>query len=202
MKDHYHTADIHDAATKDQIRHWWEVDGLSSTEIAQRLKCTKGAVTGKVRRMKLKPHGASTLESRRRAVDWKQVAALRIKGVEWHKIAATIGLDTATLRKRRDIYLVQGGFLPSPATNQPRVRWPQQVIQEPPARAPVPSAVRRGTRPLSDACQWPLSDGKPWRFCDDPAVAPGTPFCATHAALAYQAGRPLTVNSLGSAARG
>lgn len=41
------------------------------------------------------------------------------------------------------------------------------------------------TRPTSAACCWPLSSGRPWRFCDDPHVVAGKPYCALHVAIAY-----------------
>jgi hypothetical protein len=184
----------------EQIRQWWEVEGLSAPEIAQRLRCTKESVTGRVRRMKLQPHGPSVFVQRHKVVDWEQVAAMRVKGADWHQVAAVFGLNTSTLRHRRDIYEAEGGLLLSPAARLNSHPAPQ-IVHEPAPRTPVPCAARRGARPLADMCQWPLSEGRPWRFCDDPEVAAGTPFCAAHAALAYQPTRPLTVGALGGAAR-
>lgn len=40
------------------------------------------------------------------------------------------------------------------------------------------------TGPLPRACQWPMTDGKPWRMCGA-AVVFGRPYCGAHCARAY-----------------
>jgi hypothetical protein len=57
----------------------------------------------------------------------------------------------------------------------PRPPKPKPPAPEPPA--PVPLA------PLH-ACCWPTSDGRPWRFCGQPAL-PNKPYCAEHHRLSY-----------------
>lgn len=51
----------------------------------------------------------------------------------------------------------------------------QNVVQEPSAKIVIlrsrPSAVGQ--------CCWPINNGRPWRYCDDPTV-PGHHYCARH----------------------
>lgn len=40
---------------------------------------------------------------------------------------------------------------------------------------------------VMNRCRWPLTDDRPWRFCDA-ACRQGLPYCDEHMARAYQAG--------------
>jgi hypothetical protein len=53
-----------------------------------------------------------------------------------------------------------------------------------PAPLAVPTARFRG-------CQWPTTDARPWRFCDQPVAGPGGVWCAEHRAVAYYRARAL-----------
>jgi hypothetical protein len=54
-------------------------------------------------------------------------------------------------------------------------------------RAPPP---RRASVVLGRArtCQFPLNDGKPWVFCDYPAVLRGSSYCEAHHTVCYRQG--------------
>lgn len=52
---------------------------------------------------------------------------------------------------------------------------------------PKPVAPLALPAPAFRACQWPLTDGRPWRFCEAPTVR-GTAWCSEHHARCY--GRP------------
>lgn len=39
--------------------------------------------------------------------------------------------------------------------------------------------------PLPKVCQFPLTSGKPWRFCCAPTV-PDRPYCHAHVLVCYQ----------------
>lgn len=56
-----------------------------------------------------------------------------------------------------------------------RVRAAPPVLTEQPPERPAP-VIQRGT------CQWPLNDGRPWRFCEQPRDPYArAPYCPHHA---------------------
>lgn len=66
------------------------------------------------------------------------------------------------------------------ASPKPRTAIAPVATLVPPRK---PASVSIG-RPV-DRCQWPLSSGRPWRFCDAPVEGAGRPYCAACAVLAY-----------------
>lgn len=50
--------------------------------------------------------------------------------------------------------------------------------EPPPPPLPSPKAI-----PPAKTCQWPLTDGRPWRFCDAPSEVQS--YCAEHHKLAH-----------------
>lgn len=90
---------------------------------------------------------------------------------------------------------------PHRAQGLPPTRRTPEKLEPPPmpsgARPEGAAAPRRadGLRPAPPPpvelplphhrqCQWPLSGGMPWRFCDAPTVG-GTAWCEAHRALCY-----------------
>ncbi len=72
-----------------------------------------------------------------------------------------------------------------PSLTAPVAEQPSPAIIPRPQPAPLRAVVRQGGGRLI-ACCWPIGEpGTPsFRFCDA-ASAPGKPYCADHAALAY-----------------
>ena len=60
-----------------------------------------------------------------------------------------------------------------------------------PPRRPVPEVVALAVpKPLPRAqqCTWPLTDGRPWRFCEAPTIR-GSSWCEVHYRVVYYARR-------------
>lgn len=73
---------------------------------------------------------------------------------------------------------------PAPAVAAPKLpRGPRREACNPEPLA-VPTARFRG-------CQWPTTDARPWRFCDQPVAGPGGVWCTEHRAVAYYRARAL-----------
>ena len=92
---------------------------------------------------------------------------------------------------------------PLPAKAEPKVKAeaaPKPKPQPAPAPAPAPVIAQRPLT-LSRACVWPMTAGKPWRFCNEPCS--GT-YCAEHQAISRAPGTALTerkISKLWRAAR-
>ena len=67
------------------------------------------------------------------------------------------------------------------ARGKPAMTLPARL---PPSAHYVPPAIV----PARD-CQWNEGDGRPWRFCGEPVRNIGCPYCARHAARAFQSTR-------------
>jgi hypothetical protein len=73
---------------------------------------------------------------------------------------------------------------PAPAVAAPRPpRGPRREACNP---APLAVPTRR-----FHGCQWPTTDARPWRFCDQPVAGPGGVWCAEHRAVAFYRARAL-----------
>lgn len=53
--------------------------------------------------------------------------------------------------------------------------------EPPPPRVPSPT---NWNVPPAKTCQWPLSDSRPWRFCDAPTEA-GSSYCDAHHTMCH-----------------
>ena len=142
-----------------RLRSLWD-EGHSTAEIGRRLGVTKNAVVGKAHRLDL-PARPSPI--RRDGTSAPRVRApRRVCGPTLPPLACTSSPVPAAPVMRTQ------PREPSRPSAAPQL----QVIAKPYARV-VP-------------CCWPLGEpGTPdFRFCDD-GSAPGKPYCATHAQLAY-----------------
>lgn len=65
----------------------------------------------------------------------------------------------------------------------------------PPSAPSSPPPLKVPVRPLRLPCCWPIGDpgSEGFRFCDNPAVVPGKPYCEEHARRAYVS---LTLNNV------
>jgi len=143
-----------DASTA-RLRVLW-AEGLGTKQIGAELGVSKNSIIGKARRLGLAPRP--------------------------NPVGVHPGHPLPAPRPRP---------VPLPRMDRPvvvRKLEPQQACalgRRPPAPPPPqppqpPSAPHAGV----EQCQYPLNDGRPWRFCGAPAV-PGRPYCAAHAAKAY-----------------
>jgi GcrA cell cycle regulator len=150
--------------TIERLRALW-AEGLSTAEIGRRMGISKNAVVGKAHRLNL-PARPSPIRR-----------------------DANAGAPRPPTPRR-----VTGPTLPPLATSQaaplPELpRAPLAAKPIPPEPVPAPKPALRPVTPRigrSVACCWPI--GEPgtssFRFCDADA-APGKPYCADHAAVAY-----------------
>lgn len=67
-----------------------------------------------------------------------------------------------------------------------KVAPPRQARAQPrPLAPPLPSPAQVGrVEGFSDGCQFPLSHGRPWLFCDQPHAA-GRAYCAYHQLICF-----------------
>ena len=143
----------------EQLKQMW-MDGLSASQIAARLGgVTRNAVIGKVHRLGLSGRGAPTRVTRRRPASPRTARA------------STASATTATPRRE--------------AAKKPA-----------PVPAPEPEEAELLSDPATQAnllelneqtCKWPIGypGDENFHFCGRRS-APGLPYCAAHAKMAYQ----------------
>lgn len=159
----------------EQLRALW-AEGLSINEIGRRMKMSKNAVIGKAHRLKL----AARPSPIRRGGEPKVAKARPVP-----KPAATLPpLEVVVPEVRRTNY---GDLVPAVGRGAYRAALAAPTLPDV-AAAPVARPVAVGP---SSACCWPLSDGRPWLFCEA-ASAPGRSYCPAHMAMAYQRGTVLS----------
>jgi hypothetical protein len=102
------------------------------------------------------------------------------------------GVAASAIGRRLDIgknavlsYAHRHGWPPRPSPiGRRKVEVPRAAPKPKPARRetcqPEPLAV---PTPVFTRCQWPISSGRPWRFCDKPAERGA--WCADHLRAAY-----------------
>ncbi len=108
----------------------------------------------------------------------------------------------AVVGKAHRLDLAVGRESPITRSSEPRERVPHRVKMKAPTLAPLssfvpapiaPEAVKPAPRPKSAPCQFPLNDGRPWRFCEAATQEGGSPYCGVHHAACYVRIRPLSV---------
>lgn len=155
-----------------RLRALWD-EGHSTAEIGRRLGVTKNAVVGKAHRLDL---SARPSPIRRDAGGAPRARApRRISGPTLPPLACTRAAPVGDQRPT------------APRMAEPRPVEPRQAaVYRPPAPAPVLTAVP--SRPYARVvpCCWPIGEPgtRAFRFCDE-GSAPGKPYCAAHAQLAY-----------------
>lgn len=96
-----------------------------------------------------------------------RIRALRAAGMSLRAIAQEVGCGVATVHKHA-----------------------AGVVVRPPAPVPPPPKPAYYLHCAGPgACNWPLSETRPWRFCPEPVGAPGMVYCRRHEALAMPAQR-------------
>lgn len=164
--NHPLTGSIERAAwTKDRVstlrKLWFE--GLSATEIGQRLGCTRNAVLGKVHRIGLSGRRTPVRKSIERRAD-------RLSP----KLAPRSNVPVRAKRAKP---------VPPPPIKAP----------EPPTPRPIPKGRYRdplpGSKPvasidLATGCRFPLGQ-YPFEFCNLPMLE-GKSWCVDHAAVVFQ----------------
>ena len=149
----------------DRARALWD-EGHPTAEIGRRLGVSKNAVIGKAHRLDW-PARPSPIKNR-----WPD--------------STTRPPPQPGQPRVPPVTLAPLPSLSAPATREPI------VIPEPPPRPPPPKPVfvappKPAAAPAPKygrvvPCCWPLSDGRPWRFCETPSEA-GSPYCTAHKAI-------------------
>lgn len=120
--------------------------------------------------------GHSTAEIGRRLHVSKNAVVGKSKRMGLERRASPIILSSAEHKTR--VARVYGSTLP-PLRSE--IVTPEIVPMAKPARkieVARPSVV-------VGSCQWPLNDGRPWKFCEAPVFVFGKPYCAKHSRDAY-----------------
>ncbi|MGD1933930.1 MAG: GcrA family cell cycle regulator [Candidatus Phaeomarinobacter sp.] len=141
----------------EQLKQMW-IDGLSASQSAARLGgVTRNAVIGKVHRLGLSGRGAPTRVTRRRP------AAPRAPRS-----------TTASSVPKREAASKKAAIAPAPEPEE------LEVISDPDAQANLLELNEQ-------TCKWPIGDpgDENFHFCGQRS-APGLPYCAAHAKMAYQ----------------
>jgi GcrA cell cycle regulator len=184
-----------------RLRALW-AEGHSTAEIGRRLGVSKNAVVGKAHRLNL-PARPSPIRrdaapgARPRNPQPRRVTGPTLPSLAAPALAAPVSVLSAGVMGHGAIAqdaLARDAMLGpvSPARiesdGRPQVEPPEPpspVDAPPPGR---PAAMRVVTPRLARnvACCWPLGEPgtKSFRFCDADA-APGKPYCAAHAQVAY-----------------
>lgn len=171
------------AKTIVRLRKLWG-EGMPTVEIGLTLGYSKSAVCGKARRLDL-PRRGSPIS---RGPTWKAG-----------------GPGPGVARKPRTVKPVarqpDGSPASEPCPPVPRCgaqslpRLPSLTVDGPPiaarprrAKAETPATPRAASPAapvLRHQCQWPLTNGKPWRFCDAPCERL---YCKQHAKQSHGSG--------------
>ncbi len=171
-----------DTTTDARLRKLW-TEGLSTAEIGRRMGTTKNAVIGRAHRLGL-PKRQSPIQAtgprdmravqERVAKRRERAAELAKQGLPTDQIARQLGIHVTTARDTlREIGLARPPRRPvTPPKPKPK---PEPVLH-------TPGAAR------AHACRWPIGTPRTpsFRFCEDPAVVPGKPYCLAHCAKAYE----------------
>lgn len=182
------------AAVIANLRQLW-ADGHSTAEIGRRLGCSKNAVIGKARRMKL-PRRQDPVSPMDQAKKTRIIELIR-SGLTNAAVADLVGSCHTTISDFR-----QAHNLPrSPGATRLRAVRPDPVRINPPkqARPPMITFIRRVDAPDAPVrpaplpvalqfrgnCQYPLWTNKPnGRYCDAPAIL-GRSYCSKHYQRCY-----------------
>ncbi len=147
------------------LRQLWD-EGLSATEIGRTMGISKHAVAGKAHRLNLTPR-PSPIRTRNPGdpakPKIKRAPKVTLPGVASPKTNRTTPVERHTASGRARLAL-SGPTLPTLAAER-SVNPTHRVAARPPGQ------LRE--------CQWPLTNGRPWRFCCVETV-PGKPYCAAH----------------------
>jgi GcrA cell cycle regulator len=156
-----------------QLRALW-AEGLSTAEIGRRMLISKNAVVGKAHRLSL----AARPSPIRRAAAAAVMAPMpprRLSGPTLPPLSAPPSLAPS----------LAPALAPAPPPTP--VAAPAAARVRPPVPPAVLAPVRAPARPVrAAACCWPIGEpGTPsFHFCGGDA-APGKPYCAEHAQIAY-----------------
>lgn len=152
------------------LRKGW-ADGDLITVIGDKLGTSKGSVIGRVGRLGLERRDDPTRVRASVATTKKSSRPIRTP-------------PKNTLQPLASALAAAVTDAPVPAASEPAIPHPKpatvKVVAEPkpakqtPAAAPVSPA-------LSRQCQWPLTNGRPWKFCDEPCARL---YCDKHTAKA------------------
>ncbi len=150
-----------------RLRGLW-AEGHSTAEIGRRLGVSKNAVVGKAHRLDL-PARPSPIRRDGTGARTRAATPRRVAGPTLPPLACTRTPVPAT---------VASASLPRETTRE-APRTPQPA---PPPR--IQLVARAQGRTIS--CCWPIGEPgtRSFRFCDAES-APGKPYCAEHASLAY-----------------
>lgn len=158
----------------ERLRALW-AEGLSHAAIGSRMNISKGAVAGKAHRLEL-PDRECPLPKRQPGQPPKakhETARVRTEGLRVPQGAQSLQVDTLA---------AFGAALP--VLQQPEPEVPPVAPPPVPARPTIQTLTTIFRVGRAGQCQWPLGNGKPWRFCHA-ATTPGRSYCGEHAALAY-----------------
>lgn len=130
---------------------------LSAREIGERMGVSKCAVVGKVHRLDLPPRPSPILKRGHGETPPRaDRRKIRSRAITLPSMEAPLAIS------------------PSPGKSMPA-----KPKIAPPVKAPPPMLYGRVTQ-----CSYPLTDGKPWKFCDE-ATVPGKAMCEKHHAACF-----------------
>jgi GcrA cell cycle regulator len=178
-----------------ELRRLWAA-GPSTAEIGRILGCGKNAVVGKAHRLGLPSRPSpirtslrSAQASARRAEHLRQVQALNAQGFTAAAMGARLGIRAETVGKLlRSVGLASPGRGALPAgAGLPDVPVVRRAAAPRDALPSAPVAAHPSIRADRCGCRWPLGEPRTagFRFCNEPGVVPGKPYCAEHCAIAY-----------------
>lgn len=172
-------------AEKERQLYEASVAGVSYGKIARQLGMSKNAVVAKARRTGCPARPSPLRGSAITDEQVRKALQLRADGHRGRTIAATLGVSVSGLYDRIRKYAC------TPVSTHPRPR--HTLAPLPTASAPpAPSVDSCTTRPVAfvpaPICQWPLNDGRPWRFCGAPTVRDEWPgvYCREHMASCFR----------------
>lgn len=172
---------------KATLRKLWD-EGLSASQIGEKLGCNKNQVIGMRNRMALPArknaivggHPGHAAARARRAANIRTAGEMVQAGQSAAEVAAALDVHIDTAR----MFIRESGV--TRAAGARRRAMPVRRLE--PDAPPAPTAPHPALRYGTEGCRWPHGEPrKPgFRFCCAPAVL-GKPYCVEHAAKAYTA---------------
>ena len=201
-----------------RLRTLWS-EGYHTSEIGRLLGVSKNAVVGKAHRLDLPRRQSPIGKSRLRRHELEAIKRAAVAGKSAREICDDLHVPVtvdyvqsigAAARRQAGVQRAPGGVdgrteligptlppLPSlrrkhravPPGEHGATRGPGGHLRGPTLAAAGEEAVQLPP-PRAATCQFPLNDGRPWRFCDSADVQPASSYCATHHRICWrEAGR-------------
>jgi GcrA cell cycle regulator len=151
--------------------------GATTRAIGDQLGVTHNSVISRARRIKLQPRQSPIIRTGPAPQAKPRVRPPAVNSAAAVEHARAVGVQV--WRKPHALPVVANPITLEPIFPDDFERSAIRMVRR--DRLPIPVGVYGPAR----ECQWPTSDGRPWRFCGCASV-PGRSYCAEHVKMAFK----------------